>query len=187
MEQMVKALEGALERSAGLIAQADATKLGNPTPCHGWDVRGLLTHIVGGAQMFSAIARGEEFKPASDDPIGDDPSGAFLAAKQDLLAAFSDPAVFQRTFTFPFGALPAPAGIGIMLMETFVHGWDLAKGIGVDAEIDPMVAGMILDGARMAISPGSRNADGNPFGPEVSVPDSATPTEKLVAFLGRTP
>ena len=184
MEQMVKTLEQALERNASLIAQADASKLDNPTPCKDWDVKGVIGHIIGGAQMFTAIVKGEEFKPTAP---GDDLSGSFLAAKQALVDAFSDPAVFGRTFTFPFGAFPAPAGMGIMLMETFVHGWDLAKGLGVDAEIDPTLAMIILDGVKQSPMSGMRSPEGSPFGLEVSVPDSATPTEKLVAFLGRTP
>jgi uncharacterized protein (TIGR03086 family) len=53
----------------------------------------------------------------------------------------------DRTFDFGFAQMPAPMGLGMMLMETTVHGWDLAKATGQDTAIDPDVAAMLLEGA----------------------------------------
>jgi uncharacterized protein (TIGR03086 family) len=188
MEQMVKAVDQALERTAALVAQTNPSNFSNPTPCSGFTVKDVLNHLIGGNAMYVDVVSGKESAfDGATDRAGDDPSGAFLASKTAVLEALSDPKVFERNWKFPFGELPPAQGLGILLLEATVHGWDLAKGLGVDATIDPTLATTILEGAKQAITPEWRNPEGNPFGPAVEVPDSASPTEKLVAFLGRTP
>lgn len=189
IEQMVKAFEGVVEQNASLVAKATPDTFDKQTPCSSFNVKGLLNHIVGGNHMFATIAAGGKVETSAGAPdlVGNDPSGAYLASKEAVLGALRDPASFERNWEFPFGTMPAFQGLGIMLMESTVHGWDLAKALGQDATIDPTLATMILEGAKQGINPEFRNADGNPFALAIDVPDDASPTDKLVAFLGRKP
>lgn len=171
------------------VAQITPEKLTAPTPCAKFDVKALANHIVGGHYLFADVVNGKTFDVGQQMPdlVGDDPATAIEGSTKVLFDALNQEGVLDRTFTFPFGAMPATQGLGVMLMETLVHGWDLSKGLGVDGTIDPMIAGMMLQNLKNGgISAEMRGPDG-PFGAEVTVPDTATPTDKLVAFLGRTP
>lgn len=190
IEQMLKALEQAIDRNVTILEGVDAGTYGQPTPCKDFDVQGLLNHVIGGTHYFAAIAAGKDVSAADGegvDFIAGNPAGSYVAGKEAMLAVLNEDGTFDRTWKFPFGEMPAQGGLGIMLLETVVHGWDVAKATGQDPAIDDMTATMLLGGAKGTIKPEARNAEGNPFALEVSVPDTASATDKLVAFLGRTP
>ena len=92
----------------------------------------------------------------------------------------------EKTLTLPWGEMPGAAFMGLASTDIFVHGWDLAKATGQSTDLDPALADQLLAGSRMAINPGFRNEQGNPFGPEQSAPAGASSADQLAAFLGRT-
>src|ERR1700761_9611257 len=77
-----------LDRAAVLAAAAAACRirsgdLGRPTPCDGWDVAGLLSHLSVQHRGFAAAARGEggdlavwAARPPAPDPGADLPAAA---------------------------------------------------------------------------------------------------------------
>ena len=96
------------------------------------------------------------------------------------------PGAQDKVLTLPFGTLPASVFMGIATTDAFTHGWDLAKATGQSTDIDPELAGQLLDGARMFVQPAFRGEDGNaPFGPEQPAPAGASTADQLAAFLGR--
>ena len=70
--------EGVSESIAGAVAEATAAQLAAPSPCVGWSARDVLNHMIGGADMFAASARGQQqpFPDWSDMPdwVGNDPA-----------------------------------------------------------------------------------------------------------------
>ena len=70
----VALLERALDQTAGLIAAIEPGQAGLSTPCAGWDVRALVSHLTGqDLRNFLISARGESADwqvPAEE--IGDD-------------------------------------------------------------------------------------------------------------------
>ena len=53
-------LERALDQTAGLIAAIDASQAALATPCAGWDVRALVSHLAGqDLRNFLVSARAE--------------------------------------------------------------------------------------------------------------------------------
>ena len=189
MQQMIDAYKQTLDHTGTIVANVKPDQFDGETPCSNFTTKELLNHIIGGHYFFADVVAG---KPVdADAPVpdlaGDDPASAYEASSKMILDVVSAPDFFAGSYTFPFGTLAGPAAMGIALLESVAHGWDLATATGQDATVDPMVASMLLAGARQAISPEIRNESGNPFGPEIAVPDSASPTDKLVAFLGRTP
>src|SRR6266702_4812696 len=70
----VALLERALDQTAGLIAAIEPHQAGLATPCAGWDVRALVSHLAGrDLRNFLVSARGESADwQAPDDEIGDD-------------------------------------------------------------------------------------------------------------------
>jgi uncharacterized protein (TIGR03086 family) len=186
--ELVDVLEGQLGRNQQAIEAVPDSALGGSTPCPEFDTRALIAHMVGANQFFIAVARGESpggsGAPAPDASVAD-LAAAHRSASEQLLRELRTPGVLDRTFDFSFTQLPGTQALGIMLVETTAHGWDLAKATGGDASIDPNLATMLLQGAQAVDA--VRTPSGNPFGPAVEVPESAPPGDRFMAFLGRTP
>jgi len=76
--------------------------------------------------------------------------------------------------------------MAISAFATVVHGWDLAIATG--QPVTELPAGLLAHAEAVAhqVVPGLRDGgDHSLFGPEVPAPGNATPTERLMAFLGR--
>lgn len=185
---MLELLKAQLDKNTGMISKVTKKQMSGSTPCANFDAKALINHMVVGNRFFISVAQGNAMQDTGGEPpdmIGDDAARAHRKSGEDLLKAMREPGAMERTFDFGFAQMPGAMALGLVLMETTVHGWDLAKATGQGTSIDPEVAGMLYQGAQ-AID-GMRTPEGNPFGPKVDVPDSASPGDKLVAFLGRNP
>ena len=75
-------------------------RLDRPTPCDEWDVRTLLNHMLDTQRYFTGAARGEEVaRPTQAPPnlLGDDPVATFEQSRSDLMRAFNEPGVIEKT------------------------------------------------------------------------------------------
>ena len=180
-------LERAVESTTAILANVDPDLLGNPTPCASWDVRALVNHIVGGMHWFHAHLTGASADDAGSDVTGSDFVAAYTDAAKLTIADFNEPGALERTVTLPFGPMPGGAVLGLATLDTFQHGWDLAKATGQPTELDAELASQILAQAKASIPDAFRGPDGSgmPFGPATEVPDTAHPADQLAAFLGR--
>jgi uncharacterized protein (TIGR03086 family) len=179
-------LDGAFASTARVMARVSPDQLSAPTPCVEWDVRGLINHTTGVVARFAASA---SRTPGTMDPdadwVGTDPRAIFEQAARTNLAAWSQPDALVGTCQIPMGELPAELAAGINFLDTLVHGWDLAKALGLDPSLDSALAAAGLEFARMMMRDEFRGPRG--FGPAVAVADGAPTTSQLVAFLGRQP
>jgi uncharacterized protein (TIGR03086 family) len=82
------------------------------------------------------------------------------------------------------GADAAP--LGVVLMETVTHGWDLAAATGQAAPYPTDVVEAALSGGQAMLTPDFRG-EGKSFGNEVAVAADASALDRLVAFMGRDP
>lgn len=184
---MLQLYRDQLDRMGDLIAGVRSDQMDEQTPCAEFDTRALINHIIGGTAMMGIIAEGGtvDVDGPTPDLAGEDPVSVYAGAKRKALDGFSAPGAMERQFAFPFGTLPGPMALAVALTETVIHGWDLAKATGQDTTIDPGLAETLLAGAQRMLGPQAR--EGGAFGPAVDVPDDASPTDKLVAFMGRRP
>ena len=91
----------------------------------------------------------------------------------------------DKILKLPFAELPGGVFVNIATIDTFTHGWDLAKATGQPSDLDPELATQLLAFARAFLSDGLRGEDGQaPFGPQVEAPAGAGPADQLAAFLG---
>lgn len=182
----------ALEATARLVDGVRHDQMGLSTPCSEWDVRALLTHLVGGNIRYAGLTRGEPIQrgPArgggsSVDLLGDDPAGAYRRSAAELKAAWADPALLDRMFELPIGVVPGRAALNLHLVETIVHGWDLARATGQQPAFDPDVVGAVAHVAQSRL-PGER-PPGTPFAPAIPVAEDVPEIDRLAAYLGRMP
>jgi uncharacterized protein (TIGR03086 family) len=78
--------------------------------------------------------------------------------------------------------LEATAGT---FMDTLVHTWDLATATGQPADLDPL----LVDACTEMFLPETpeRGRAAGIVGPAVTVGDDATPQDRLLGAMGRTP
>lgn len=185
-------LAKAFTMTRGILANVTPDHYGDSTPCASWTVRDLANHVVEGANWF-ALCVNAGAAPDPDPTHGFDYAGGDLMASYDegvanTLAAFRAPGAQERFIKLPFGELPGAAFMSIATNDVFTHGWDLAKATGQPTDLDPAIAAQLLPVVQGFVGDQMRGPDGEGlFGPAVDVPDSATSTEKLTAFLGRRP
>jgi uncharacterized protein (TIGR03086 family) len=180
----------ALEQTAEIIANVKPGQLGDPTPCSEYDVRALLSHMVGGLKRAAIIGEGGDglAVPARVEGVPDDGwPGAFRQASARAKAAWADEATLDTPVRVPWGQVPGRAALTGYVQEVLTHGWDLAKATGQPTELDPELAEFALAFARNVLPPDPRGGDAIPFGSVVPAPDGSGPYTQLAAWLGRTP
>jgi uncharacterized protein (TIGR03086 family) len=182
MEELNRSFDSTL----AILAKVQPGDLDAATPCASWDVSALINHFVGTARWWAATATGEGGAADAEYAAGD-----FVAAYEESIAiataAFEGAGVLERTYRLPFGEFPGAMLLGLATTEQFTHGWDLARAIGHDTDLDPELAAELLNQARFAITDAYRGADGVAlFGPVTQAPGGASPADQLAAFLGRS-
>jgi uncharacterized protein (TIGR03086 family) len=189
----VELLERAIASTKKILSGVAPQQLEAATPCASWKVRDLVNHIVGSTYWFAETVE-TGVAPATESDVGgpDVTSGNIMAAFADgskrAITAFRAPDAMEKSVKLPFGEMPGAAFVMMAANDQFQHGWDLAKATGQATELDPELAGQLLGFVRAAIPDAFRGPDGKaPFGPAVSVPESASPVHQLAGFLGRTP
>lgn len=156
---------------------AGVTTLDAPTSCEPWTVRDLLNHMLETQRYFAGSARGEDVSPPGPTPpklVSDDPVGDFAEARAEVVQAFAQEGVIDRT---------GPA-LGIAFSDQLLHGWDLARATGQDATMPAGLAEAAYEVIHGRFTEDQRKGI---FKPEVPVADSATPQDRLLAYTGRTP
>jgi uncharacterized protein (TIGR03086 family) len=183
----------AVSATVDLVSQVTAEDLARPTPCGPWNLGELLAHMIVQHRGFAASARGgaQDLADWQPGPPPADPAKEYRAAAGEVLAAFAEDGVLDRAFALPEilpGApFPGRQAVGFHLVDYTVHGWDVARSLGVPFELDQAV----LDAARKiaAMVPGGdyRTQPNSAFAPAVPAPGGASTLDQIVATLGRSP
>jgi len=184
----VALLERALDQTAGLVAAIEPGQAELATPCAGWDVRTLVSHLTGrDLRNFLVSARGESPDwSAPDEEIGDDWAAAFADRAEPVRAAWRA-ADLDRPVSGPGGEAPLRARADQQITELAVHDWDLARATGQQLTgLDPALAEHALAWSRGMLRPEFRGPD-KAFGVEVPVPDGAPVYDRLAGWFGRDP
>ena len=181
----VTELDRALQSTLAVLAKVDPGHLDAPTPCASWDVSALINHFIATTRWWASVVTGEGADTEADYAAGD-----YVAAYEEsipvTIAAFAADGVLDKTIRLPFGEFPGAVVLGMAATEEFTHGWDLARAIGDQADLDPGLATALLSQARLVITDAYRGPDGQaPFGPAAQAPAGAGPADQLAAFLGR--
>ncbi|SEG48745.1 TIGR03086 family protein [Actinacidiphila yanglinensis] len=180
-------LSRAFASTRAVLARVGPDGLDAGTPCRSWDVRALINHLVDSARWGASATLGTGGEHTDEDFA----AGDFLAVYDDgikvALAAFGSAGVLEGTFELGFGTLSGAGLMGLLARDQFTHGWDLARALGHDTDLDPGLADELLAQARVEIPDAYRGGEGEaPFGPVVEAPTGAYPADRLAAFLGRS-
>ena len=180
------------ENAAVIVSVIEAGQLTCPTPCPGYNVAGLIDHLVEAGHRAAALGRGQAPPPGDESPHVElhDAPAQLRSAASEAAAAWADEAALSSKFTMPWGEeYDGATLVDMYVAELAAHSWDLACATGHLDRLDPPLAMSALEGARAMIKPQYRNmaGPGVPFGAEVTPPSSADGWERLAAFTGRDP
>jgi uncharacterized protein (TIGR03086 family) len=143
---------GALDRSTAGFAELlrsvgdDQWQLDTPNP--GWSVRDLVNHVVGGNRRYVVLLCGApttEVEALRDlEHLGDSPVGAFTESAAEMTEAFHRPGALEMTVHHRLGDRSGDELLIMRVIEHAIHGWDLARAIGADDDLDPEVVAVAL-------------------------------------------
>jgi uncharacterized protein (TIGR03086 family) len=157
-----------------------------PTPCSEWNVRQIANHIIGenlwAAELFQGRTIDQVGSRLDGDLTGNDPAAAYGASARAASAAVSAPGAMQVTCHLSFGDYSGADYAGQLLLDTVVHGWDIATATGQDARLDPELVQACIP---IATQLTSQFRGAGVFGDEVSTSADADPQTRLLAIVGR--
>ncbi|WP_055590003.1 TIGR03086 family metal-binding protein [Streptacidiphilus griseoplanus] len=186
----------AVEESLRIVRSATGDQWDLPTPCTGWTLRDLVSHMTGQHLGFAAAATdggpdGADLAVWRPRPLGDRPHDAYEASCGQVLAAFAAAGVPRRTFPLPeihpTFAFPPTTAIGFHFLDYVVHSWDAAAALGVAVDLPAGALQAALDVARLIPDDERRRTPDAQIGPPLPVPADAPLLDRLLALVGRDP
>lgn len=185
---LIDAYESSFKEWDRLVHEVGERQWDDPTPCSDWNVRDLVNHLVGEHLWAPHLLKGETLAAVGDrfdgDVVGDAPVAVWEQAGSASRSAFHRKGALQGDVHVTGGRTPATEYAWQMTTDLTVHGWDLARGIGVRSRMPDELADAVY--GHIAPQAGSWHEAGI-FDPPVPVPDDAVPQDRLVALLGRRP
>jgi uncharacterized protein (TIGR03086 family) len=179
-------LERAMGYTLGGLLLVTAEDMTNPTPCRDWDLRGLLLHMNDSLlALEEAITAGHvELDPAVDyeDPSAD-PVASLRNRACRMIGAWANA---RGRGEISIAGRPLTSGIVATTgaVEVAVHGWDVYRACGQRTPVPPPLAEELLELCPLFVNDADRPMR---FGTPVKVSPLASPSDRLIAFLGRRP
>lgn len=181
----------ALAAASEVVARVRARDLSRPTPCAGWDLGTLLGHMIGQNDGFAlAVSTGDADESDYAAPVigPDEASEAWTRSVDRVVTAF-DNSELEREVRLveidPYGNFPAGVVVGMHLLDTVIHTWDVAISLGEAYRPDDELVDIVAAQAERVPAGTARTRPGAAFAPVVGAPRS-DPWLNALAMLGRS-
>jgi uncharacterized protein (TIGR03086 family) len=141
-------MAAAAAEAARVVGGVPGHPMDAPTPCDDWDLRTLVNHVIVWT-AYSAERRAHGESVAEELMTRDftaDPGFAedYAAQLSRAVAAWSDPAAWQRDLGVMGGSTPAADVAAMLIAEMVLHGWDIARATGQEYACEDAVAVGVL-------------------------------------------
>jgi uncharacterized protein (TIGR03086 family) len=182
------AMAAAAAEAGRIVGGITSDQLSAATPCTEWDLHTLLNHLI--LWTGHSAERRARDEPVPDELMNSDfvaePGYAaeYAAQLDKVVAAWSDPAAWQRDLNVMGSPTPAADVAALLIAEMVLHGWDVAKASGQDYACGDDVATVVHE-AVQANAELFRQYQG--FADPVTVPDSASVLDQALSLSGRDP
>ncbi|MEV0071778.1 TIGR03086 family metal-binding protein [Amycolatopsis sp. NPDC050768] len=171
-----------------LRVAAAAKPLTAPTPCTGYDVRGLLNHLLYWGPWLAAAGRRETYTASGTEAdaalVGEHWLATLGKQTEDLVDAFAPAAAWEGLVTLGSATMPAAVVGDMVLGEFVIHGWDLARAAGTPLNCTDEAAEAVR---ASAVAMGEQARAMGVYGPEVPVPAEAPALSRALGASGRNP
>ena len=146
-----------------------------PTKCGDWTVRDLVEHALFWQCNLASVVGAQVT-----------PEDGWETIKAAITRALEDPTALDGTLeSGPMTGMPKHQAMGLATADVLVHGWDLARAIGVDDTLPEAAVQAVHMGLAQAPPEMIRNPQ--LFGPAIEVPADASAHDQLIGFVGRQP
>ena len=184
-------MSAAAAEAARVVGNVPEGTLGQRTPCGDWDLRTLLNHTILWTS-YSAERRAHGESVAEDLMNKDftaDPGFREDYARQigKAVDAWNNPEAWAGTRNVMGNATPAADVGAMLLMETALHGWDVARATGQAYACEPDILEAALKFLQMFASPDAPAGPEVTFGPARILLDEAPLLDRVVGMAGRDP
>jgi uncharacterized protein (TIGR03086 family) len=181
-------LEPAIDYVLGSASSVTPRLLSRPTPCVAWDLGQLLEHVNESlAALHEGMATGRVgLGPGAE--TARDPAAGLVTTLRDraerVLGVSGSVGGRHRVIGIADRCLDGDIMGTLGAVEMAVHGWDIARGCGCYRPMPPALATAILDIVPLVVTDATRYVH---FAAPVPVAEHASPSDRLVAALGRDP
>jgi uncharacterized protein (TIGR03086 family) len=182
----VEQLQQVIDEAQRMIGSVRPLERARKTPCPGWDVRGLIYHMISTCASFTAALQAASGSGGSTPDLGFDLAASYAEITDAVLKEWRVPGVLDRMVTLRAGTVSGSVAIWILIADQLLHTWDLSKALGRPYTMPEDLASTLLDLMHQRLSP-ARRGPGKAFGPELACPEDAPIQDRLVAFSGRQP
>lgn len=181
----------ATRASLDLLSGSTPGDLTKPTPCAGWTLHDLLTHMATQHYGFAAAAEGDgDLRHWKEISLGDEPIAAYRASVDRVLEAFAAPDLADRKFPLPeFSTeltFTAEQALSFHFVDYVVHTWDVARTLGQPVRFGKEVLDAALRVAESVPDGPFRDEPGAPFARALDTTGTSG-LDTVVALLGRSP
>ncbi|MEU5692823.1 TIGR03086 family metal-binding protein [Actinosynnema sp. NPDC020468] len=187
MQTILELHRRALDALRPILDRVRPSDLTRPTPCAGWDLHDLLAHMIGQDHGFAAAVLAdvpvEAFAPREPTPATHQ-AGLDAVAVAFAAAPPSRPVLLAE---FENHRFPLEDAVGFHLLDTLVHGWDVAATIGVDVDYEGDLLVAVSLQAELVPDGPSRTAPDAAFAPALPFAAEATGWVRTLGLLGRDP
>ena len=182
--------------SVDIVSAVTVDDLPKATPCVGWNLADLLTHMTVQHRGFAAAARGHGADEAIwqtgtvRDAVATDPVGTYAAAAAEVIDAFAGADVLDAPFALPELGPARPSRVrwrSASVLDYVVHGWDVARTLGRPYELPEDVVAAAAPLAFVVPDGDFHAGDSAVFGPAVESTGQSGDLDRILAHLGRSP
>ncbi len=168
-----------------ILTQVDDEHLELETPCEGWNVQALISHVVLGDAAIPLLFDGEALPGTmtiDTSILGPNPVATWRGTALSAIEAFRRPGAMEQIVKHPIGDRPGSVVARFRMIDQLGHAWDLATAIGVEVEIPEALADAALD----FLYPMLDQLKGSKvFGPPIAPPEDSSAMLRFLGLLGR--
>lgn len=181
--------EDAIAAMAGfgrVLMQVDDEHLELETPCEGWNVEALISHVVLGDASVPLLFTGEPLPSTMtiDTAIlGPNPVATWRGTALAAIESWRADGAMDTIVQHPVGERPGSVFARFRLVDLLGHTWDLAHTIGVEAELPEPLAEAALEFLFPMLD---ELRESKVFGAPVTPPEESSAAVRFLALIGRT-
>ena len=168
-----------------VLMQVDDEHLELETPCEGWDVQALISHVVLGDAAVPLLFNGDPLPGTmtiDTSILGPNPVATWRGTALAAIESLRTPGAMEKTVQHPIGERPGAVVARFRMVDQLGHAWDLATAIGVEAEIPEALAEAALDFLYPMMD---QLRESQVFAAPIAPPEDSTAVVRLMGLLGR--
>ena len=174
-----------MELASSLVSAIKPDQWHNATPCDEWDMRVLVSHIIGENLWISAIFGGRTMADVGDqfngDLTGNDPVMAYVSSVA-LAKSVLTRAALAADYKLSFGRATGLDYVTQVFMDQFVHSWDVMMGSGQSVAFDDELVTAAIPIAQEAVAMAGQ---GSVFGYSQEIVPDESQLDLLLWVVGR--